>query len=137
MEVTPGRQVAGTLPRLAGLSVLIVEDDYFIAQDVATQLRREGATVLGPVADVTRARALAAGTTPGCALLDINLKGELVFELAQELVDRGVPSIFTTGYDASILPPTLRSSSCLRKPVSAPSLIQLILERTLRRRVAG
>ncbi len=50
------------------------------------------------------AEALAAESQPDCVLLDVDLKGHFVFELAEELIGRGVPSIFTTGYDASFLP---------------------------------
>ena len=60
---------------LVGLSVLVVEDDYLLAKEVASTLREHGAVVLGPVPDVARGRALLTESRPDCALLDINLKG--------------------------------------------------------------
>jgi len=111
---------------LEGFHILVVEDDYFVAKEVATVLREQGATVLGPVPDVARGRALVSDDKPDCALLDVNLKGHFVFELAAELLERGVPAIFTTGYDASFLPPSLRQAPCLQKPLDPHSLIRTI-----------
>jgi DNA-binding response OmpR family regulator len=118
---------------LAGCSVLVVEDDYFVAKEVATILREHGATVLGPVPDVPRGRALVSTTDPDCVLLDVNLKGHFIFDLAEELIGRGVPSIFTTGYDASFLPPSLRHAPCLQKPIDPWSLVKLIRSETATR----
>jgi two-component SAPR family response regulator len=115
---------------LAGCNVLIVEDDYFVAKEMATVLREHGANVMGPVPDTSRGRALLAKAVPDCALLDVNLKGQFVFELAEELLDRGVPAIFTTGYDSSFLPQQLRNSPCLQKPVDTFELIRLIRNTT-------
>jgi DNA-binding response OmpR family regulator len=93
--------------------------------------------VLGPVPDVARARALVAPGVPDCALLDINLKGQMVFELAEELVERGVPLVFTTGYDASFLPIHLRVMPCLRKPIDARELVRRVREESNSRRAAA
>jgi DNA-binding response OmpR family regulator len=111
---------------LAGINVLVVEDDYFVASECADLLRGQGANVLGPVPDMDKARdALATGHVD-CVLLDVNLKGEMVFELAHELVAKGVPVAFTTGYDVSILPPGLRDAPCLHKPVEVRHLVNTI-----------
>jgi DNA-binding response OmpR family regulator len=111
---------------LSGYSILVVEDDYFIAQDLASTLREFGARVVGPVPNVGRARSLAKQHDLHCAILDINLKGELAFELAGDLAASGVPPIFATGYDASFVPNALQGISCLLKPVDARDLVQTI-----------
>jgi DNA-binding response OmpR family regulator len=108
---------------LAGLRVLVVEDDYFVASECANALREHGARVLGPVPDMSRARATLSASAPDCVLLDVNLKGEMVFELARELKGQGMPLVFTTGYDTSFLPPVLRDSPCLQKPVDELELV--------------
>ncbi len=61
---------------LAGHHVLVVEDDYFIAEEICAVLRRKGATVIGPAADVEQGRALTAEQQLDCAILDVNLHGE-------------------------------------------------------------
>src|SRR5215510_798180 len=78
---------------LAGLRVLIVEDDYFVANECAVVLREQGANVLGPVPDATRGREIITEETPDCVLLDVNLKGDFAFELASELLDLRIPVI--------------------------------------------
>ena len=113
---------------LAGFKVLVVEDDYLIANEIVTTLHEHGATVMGPVADVTGSRALLTKSTPDCALLDVNLRGQFVFELAAELVHRGVPPIFTTGYDRSFLPGQFASAPCLLKPIDMRRLVRTIRE---------
>jgi DNA-binding response OmpR family regulator len=111
---------------LGGLCVLVVEDDYFVANESAKVLRDHGARVLGPVPDMERARGLLAGELPDCVLLDVNLKGELAYPLAQDLLDRGIPTAFTTGYDANFLPSGLQGMPCLLKPIETRELIRVV-----------
>ena len=120
---------------LAGLRILVVDDDYIVASECGAVLRKHGAQVLGPVPDIARARASLFSETPDCILLDINLKGDMAFDLARELVVRGIPIIFMTGYDSSVLPVSLRGRSLLQKPVETRQLIQA-LRRETRMRVA-
>jgi two-component SAPR family response regulator len=119
---------------LAGISVLVVEDDYFVAKEVASILREHGANVLGPVPDIGRGRALLSASTPDCAVLDVNLKSQFVFELAEDLRQRGVPPIFATGYDSSFLPPSLRDFPILQKPVDANALVRVVRDEVTARR---
>ena len=111
---------------LVGITVLVIEDDYFVASECAGFLRAHGAKVVGPVPDIDKSRtALAAGKVD-CVLLDINLKGEMAFELARELADQRIPLVFTTGYDRSILPQALRGQPCLQKPVEVRDLVSVV-----------
>ena len=119
---------------LAGINVLVVEDDYFVAKEVASVLREHGANVLGPVPDIERGRALLAVSTPDCAVLDVNLKSQFVFELAEDLRQLGVPPIFATGYDSSFLPPSLRDSPILQKPIDTAALVRVVREAVTARR---
>jgi DNA-binding response OmpR family regulator len=119
-------QMADEGTELVGLRLLIVEDDYLVAADMCSSLQRRGATILGPVPNARRGRELAQHQRPDAALLDINLNGQLAFELAHELQEAGIPTIFTTGYDAEFLPQTLRNSPCLQKPVNLNALVHLL-----------
>jgi DNA-binding response OmpR family regulator len=111
---------------LSGYRVLVVEDDYFVAQDLCSILRTRGATVIGPARSINIGRELADAEHPDCVLLDINLHGEYAFTLAEELQTRGVRVVFTTGYDASFIPPKLRHTACLQKPIETNALVQSI-----------
>ena len=81
--------MTGMTEGLAGRRVLLVEDEYFIADDAARVFKTGGAEVIGPVASVHGALALLADT-PGLdgAVLDVNLQGEMAFPLADALVAR-------------------------------------------------
>lgn len=90
---------------LEGRYVLVVEDEYMIAVDLARALEDLGATVIGPAASVADALALVAGESAlDLAILDVNLGVEKVFPVAHDLRARGVPFIFATGYDQWLVP---------------------------------
>lgn len=111
---------------LAGLRVLVVEDDYFIADEICTTLRNGGAEVLGPSPDIEHGLEMVRNERLDCAVLDINLHGNLAFNLADELRRRGTPSIFATGYDHSVLPGAFRDSVRLEKPVNLDELLRTV-----------
>lgn len=111
---------------LAGHIVLVVEDDYFIAEEICATLQGQGATVIGPAPDCEQGRVLLTGQRIDCAVLDVNLRGEHVFELAGELRARGIPSIFATGYDASFLPSTFSDAIYLQKPIDLAALVKAV-----------
>ncbi len=111
---------------LTGYRLLVVEDDYFVAQDLCTTLREHGATVLGPAPNISSARSLAARLHPDCVLLDINLDGENAFDLARELQSGGTRTVFTTGYDSSFVPGNLTNMACLQKPIDTTALLRTI-----------
>jgi CheY-like chemotaxis protein len=112
---------------LRGMRLLIVEDEYLIALDLAVALEEHGASVLGPVGSVADALALIASEdTLDAAVLDINLGRERVWPIADELRQRGVPFIFATGYDAWIIPEPYRDVARCEKPVDTRVLARLL-----------
>lgn len=111
---------------LQGLSVLIVEDDYFIAIEMCSALRAAGANVIGPARDLQTGLAAIRDERIDCGVLDINLRGQPAFELAIELRARGIPAIFATGYDASMIPAELADAVRLEKPVDLAALCRAI-----------
>ena len=105
--------------------VLIVEDEYLVAVDLAEALEKEGFRVIGPAADLASAAELAAHEEIiDAALLDVNLRGEFVWPVADILAQRAVPAILTTGYNASEIPASHAHLPRHQKPVSVPRLIQ-------------
>jgi CRP-like cAMP-binding protein len=102
--------------------VLIVEDDYFIAQELRQALRGAGAEVLGPASDAATALELARSNPVGLAVLDIGLHGGVVFPLAERLSDRQVPIVFASGYDRTQIPERFASVPLFIKPFDARTL---------------
>jgi DNA-binding response OmpR family regulator len=111
---------------LEGLCVLVVEDDYFIAIELCSALRAAGADVIGPARDVPTALAAIRSERIDCGVLDINLRGQLAFEIAIELRARDIPTIFATGYDASMIPLELADTTRLAKPVDLDALCRAV-----------
>lgn len=101
-----------------GKRILLVEDEYFIVQDLARAFHGAGAVVIGPAANVAEALQLIAAT-PGLdgGVLDINLRGEMVYPVADALARRGVPFVFATGYDREEIPDRFSDRIRCEKPV--------------------
>jgi DNA-binding response OmpR family regulator len=112
--------------------ILLVEDEYLVADLVAAFLDELGYAVLGPAYGADDASKLAAGETFDGALLDWNLDTRGSASVADILINRDVPFIFVTGYDA-IPDGQYRNIPILRKPFDLEALAGA-LEKTLRRR---
>ncbi len=102
---------------LAGRRVLVAEDDYVIADALCQELEAAGAEVAGPAPDVAAALALLAQGAIDAAVLDVNLRGEMAWPVADALLARGVPFVFATGYDVSVIPARYAGVACCEKPV--------------------
>lgn len=119
-----------TVSSLSGYRLLIVEDEYFIAEDLSRTLRLLGAVIIGPAPAVAGARSLLKALRPHCILLNINLADEDSSGFAQEVRALGTPVILITGYDRSSLPQFTREFPLLRKPVGTLDLVQTIRSQT-------
>ena len=109
---------------LQGRHILDVEDEYFLADELNLVLEDAGAETLGPVASVESGlRILQGSTVPDAASLDVNLSGETVYRLADALMARGVPFLFTTGYDPAAIPAPYAHIRCLEKPVALTKVL--------------
>jgi DNA-binding response OmpR family regulator len=103
---------------LTGARVLVLEDETLVSMMVEDMLLDLGCEVVGPFAKLEHALAFIDGGDGqlDAALLDVNLGGERSFPMAEALAGKGVPFVFTTGYDESGLPEIWRGRPTLRKP---------------------
>lgn len=108
---------------LAGVRVLVLEDDALIAMMQTASLEDAGCTVLGPARRVDQALLLMEGERIDLALLDVNLGGEKVYPVADVLAERGVPFVFLTGYGSGLLPAAHMGRPCLTKPCGEADLL--------------
>jgi ActR/RegA family two-component response regulator len=108
--------------QLANKRVLVVEDDYLVAMDIARALERAGAEVIGPAPAVAAALDALERTVPDGAILDINLGGEMAFPVADALIALGVPFIFATGYDAQVIPVRFTHVKRCEKPMASEQI---------------
>ena len=119
-------------PQLKDLRVLVVEDEALIALQLEDMLMELGCAVIGPASRVGRALELLDGEPVEAAVLDLNIAGELVYPVADELRSRGLPYIFVTGYGTSGLSEPYRSRPILEKPFARRELLRAMLD-TLQR----
>ncbi|MFK4872161.1 response regulator [Novosphingobium sp. ZW T3_23] len=108
-------------------SILIIEDDYFIAFDLRGVLMDRGADVIGPISDPDAAlKLIESNASFDAAVVDINLHGEMSFPLVDELIKRDVPVMFLTGYSADVVPYRLRHLPRHQKPLSLKSIAEVV-----------
>jgi CheY-like chemotaxis protein len=113
-----------TVPNaLRGRSIFIVEDDCVTAMDLAETLSAAGAQVVGPAGTIANAfELLSRRPQLDIALLDIEVEGAFVFDLADELVKRAVPIVFTTGYERNEIPARFHGARHCEKPVGIAAI---------------
>ena len=114
------------LSTLAGMRILIAEDELLLADELAHFFASVGATVVGPVPAVAAARLHL--DRVDAAVLDINLKDGTVFPIADELFLMGVPFVFFSGMDANSVPDRFRFVGNLPKPVSWTRIVEVLAD---------
>ncbi len=120
------RKAAASSSRtLAGKRVLIVEDEPLVAMELADHLAEAGAEIVGPVGNVPDALILIGREQFDAALLDANLAGMPVDDVAAALTRKNVPFAFVSGYGPESLPRSFAAAATLSKPFSAQQLLQL------------
>ncbi len=108
---------------IKGLRVLVVEDDFDVAESLRAVLVKAGCEVVGPVSTVEAACDLAKNTPLDAAVLDIALSPGTSAPVARSLLYRGCPFVFVTGFsNVDMLPEELRGYRVLLKPVDGETL---------------
>ncbi|WP_235919027.1 response regulator [Aureimonas psammosilenae] len=113
-------------PSFAGRSILVVEDEYMLAQELGNELTRVGGFAVGPVPSVEEALGLIETKALDGAILDVNLGDEKAYPIADRLRQRSVPFIFATGYEAGAIPAAYDNVPRVMKPVDMSLLAGLL-----------
>ncbi|SNR62711.1 response regulator [Paracoccus sediminis] len=92
------------ISNLAGLRILVVEDEMLVCMDIEDMLEGFGCVIIGPAARVAQALTLLEKEDVDIALLDVNLGREKSYPIVDRLMARGIPFLLSTGY-AEIDPP--------------------------------
>lgn len=117
---------AQALP-LEGRRILLVEDNFGIARSLSLLFKRYGAQIAGPAGTLEDALAIIAhGVNLDGAVLDINIRDEPVYPVADALHQHGVPMVFVTGYDEAFVSPHYADIPCMLKPWNAERLVQVL-----------
>jgi DNA-binding response OmpR family regulator len=106
--------------------VLVVEDNFFIADDAHKTLKKAGAKVVGPTSTIHEAIGHLADTQIDAAVLDVNLGGVMSYPVARELEARGIPFLFASGYDDWAVPAEWQHIPRLQKPYDLRELPEAV-----------
>lgn len=110
--------------------ILLVEDEYFVAHDIARFLEFHGATVIGPAGTLDAAFAHAREEALDAAVLDVNLRNQLVYPVADLLIEKRVPVVFVTGYDELLMQRAYLGLPRCTKPLNKEALLRLLVRET-------
>jgi CheY-like chemotaxis protein len=126
-EARPG--VVMDSAKLTGLRLLVVEDEAIVAMLIEDQLANLGCVVVGLAGSVFKSLAMLnenAAILDG-AMLDVNLGGEKVYPVAEELTKRRIPFLFSTGYGRAGIQENFSQIPILTKPYSMSALEEILV----------
>jgi len=120
---------------IAGGRVMIVEDEALVAMILEDQLEDLGLLVISTCTNVAEAMKAINDNPPEAALLDVNLGGQLVYPVADLLLDRGIPFVFVTGYGRESIDRRYSAIQVLEKPVERQALEGIFAGATMARKI--
>ncbi|NNM75234.1 response regulator [Enterovirga aerilata] len=116
----------GADQKLAGLRVLVVEDEVAISLLLEDMLLDLGCEVVGPAGRLAPATELAQAERLDLAVLDVNLAGQPIYPVAEALSARGIPFVFSTGYGSAGIDEPYRDRPVLQKPFAQHELQRVL-----------
>lgn len=126
-----------TSSALRDLRILVVEDEFLIAMNLVDALENAGSFVLGPVASVAKAISkIESEAHIDAAVVDVNLGGLLAFPVADMLVARKIPFIFTSGYEDNVLKTRYSQVKNCLKPYHFRAMEEALVEAMSRSAIA-
>jgi DNA-binding response OmpR family regulator len=114
------------MPDPGPTQVMIVEDDVLLATDLADNMREAGHRVVGPFFSLDAAAEALATHKPDIVVLDIDLRGQRSFPIADTLACANVPFVWLSGSSPDIVPARHRGRPFASKPAAPAALLQLI-----------
>jgi CheY-like chemotaxis protein len=112
---------------LSGKRVLVAEDELLVAMLIEEILDQFECQLVGPFATVANALAAARNATDiDIALLDVNLRGQKIYPVAEALDERGIPFVLVSGYGKGAVPPNRPHWNVCPKPFDADDLGKML-----------
>jgi CheY-like chemotaxis protein len=112
---------------LHGLKVLIVEDETLVAMLIEEYLLEMGCQVALSASRVGKALKGLQSRPIDAAVLDVNVAGESITQLAEVLHQRGIPFVFASGYGPKGVDARWSGSPVLQKPFTGADLRTALL----------
>ena len=124
-------QAPARVPDITGMSIegkriLVVDDEPILLMDLEERLTNSGCVVVGPASTLPQAKALIDAAEFDAALLDVNLGGQRVDDLAATLTRKNIPFAFVTGYGREGLPQSFQHTPLIGKPFNETQLLEVV-----------
>jgi CheY-like chemotaxis protein len=111
-----------------GKRVLIVEDEMLVAMLIEDILTEHGFTVAATANSMDQALTFLNRDRCDIAVLDLNLDGTRTFALADEMLNRAIPFVFSTGYGTDGIDAGYAHIRVVQKPFQDEALVAAVLE---------
>lgn len=105
------------------MRILVVEDEFLIAEQLTRDIAALGDSVIGPFPDIAGAMGGLAGAGADAAILDVRLGGQTSFCIADRLRLRAVPFVFLTAHTRHEVPDRFRRQPVHSKPSPTRDLL--------------
>jgi two-component SAPR family response regulator len=86
-----------------------------------------GFSIIGPFTRISDAMKVVGKETFQAAILDINVRGDMVYDLADAVLARNIPIVFVTGYSAEAIEERFKTIPVLQKPVDRSALERALM----------
>jgi len=131
-SITSQQRTKGLVQLESGIRkrVMLVEDEALVGMMVRDMLLDLGLFVVGPFCSVAEAHSALETQQYDCAILDLNLRGDTVYSVAELLEARGTPFIFVTGYGPESIDRRYAHIPVMQKPV-ARDMLEVIVRNQL------
>jgi DNA-binding response OmpR family regulator len=106
--------------------VLVVEDEFLIAEDLRDILEVAGYEVLGPYGTLSEAMGACWSVEADAAIVDLVLHGESAYPLADVLTRRGIPFGFASGQETAATESAWEQRPFIGKPYSTEEVKRLV-----------
>ena len=111
--------------------ILIAEDSYFQAEELARTFAERGFAIVGPAPTVRMGLALIDAVPIDGAVIDLDLAGQWSYPLAAALQRRGKPFVFITGYPEALIHSPFADRPCFEKPLDLEQLVRTVSHQVL------
>ena len=125
----PHDRIQVTNGSVSGKRLLLVEDEALVGMMMKDSLTELGFSVIGPFSRIADAMQAAREETFQAAILDINVKGEMIYDLADAIAARDIPLIFVTGYGSEAIEERFKTVPVLQKPVDRTALERVLVSK--------
>ena len=114
---------------LQGRCILVVEDEYYLADHFQSIVESAGGLVVGPYDSVAQVLDYLAGDAVELdgASLDVTLLDGKVYPVADRLTALRIPFLFASGGARDDIPACFADAQLVRKPLSPDDLVDALL----------